>query len=65
MLHVYNHSLGGSTSTKLLYSEPGYYRLSLQKPATVLSTLAHAPESSPAWSWEHVCQEEEEEEEEE
>ena len=32
--------------------------------ATVLSTLAHAPESSPDWSWEHYCQEEEEEEEE-
>jgi len=29
--------------------------------ATVLSTLAHAPESSPDWSWEHYCQEEEEE----
>ena len=27
--------------------------------ATVLSTLAHAPESSPDWSWEHYCQEEE------
>ena len=26
--------------------------------ATVLSTLAHAPESSPDWSWEHYCQEE-------
>ena len=30
--------------------------------ATVLSTLARAPESSPDWSWEHYCQEEEEEE---
>ena len=28
--------------------------------ATVLSTLSHAPESSPDWSWEHYCQEEEE-----
>jgi len=27
--------------------------------ATVLSTLAHALESSPDWSWEHYCQEEE------
>ena len=26
--------------------------------ATVLSTLAHAPESSPDWSWEYYCQEE-------
>jgi len=23
--------------------------------ATVLSTLAHAPESSPDWSWGHYC----------
>jgi len=27
--------------------------------ATVLSTLAHAPESSSDWSWEHYCQEQE------
>jgi len=26
---------------------------------TVLSPLAHAPESSPDWTWEHYCQEEE------
>ena len=31
-------------------------RLSLQA-ATVLCTLAHAPESSPDWTWEHYCQE--------